>query len=26
VSRIGTLALAESIRLSFSLGIGTTGS
>ncbi len=26
VSRIGTLALAESIRLSFSLCIGTTGS
>ncbi|MET4214503.1 hypothetical protein ABIB95_009362, partial [Bradyrhizobium sp. LA2.1] len=26
VSRIGTLVLAESIRLSFSLGIGTTGS
>ena len=26
VSRIGTLALAESIRLGFSLGIGTTGS
>jgi hypothetical protein len=26
VSRIGTLALAESIRLSFSLCIGMTGS
>jgi hypothetical protein len=26
VPRIGTLALAESIRLSFSLCIGTTGS
>ena len=26
VSRIGTLALAEAVRLSFSLYIGTTGS